>query len=226
MIAPDEIALNKPSLASAVLLVACTSGGQGNHRYDVIREIVNEGMDDDEAVEFLALAVMPDEMLEQTRQFITNPAIGAGELPDHRQNFFRFANDVFHTIPWGEACTIVSNAMVLSPVFHHVDCMAERVESLRTHSVDCSRELTEEELTYGKGLLALMDSWPFLRVYDSAPSLRFESVDDDELASLVRDSGERYPELIDFIRERSTVDVAILTEMMGSPSPAVRSGML
>lgn len=226
MIDPQEIALSKPALASAVLLVACTSGDKKNHRFDLIREIINAGMNDDEAVEFLALAVMPDAMLEETRRFIIRSDIHAGDLRNHRQNFFAFANDVFHAVAWGEACTIVSNAMVLSPVFHHIDSMGERIESLRAHGIDCSGELTPEQFIYGKGLLALMDSYPFLSVSESAGHLTNGSIEDTDLAVLIKESGDRYPELIDIIRERSTVDIELLRSMIDSPSPAVRSGTL
>jgi hypothetical protein len=146
------------------------------------------------------------------------------DLSDHRQNFFRFANDTYHTLPPEEACTVVGNAMTLSPVFTDNECMDERIVSLRSLGVDCSRELTEDEIVYGRALIALMDSRPFLS--PDVEGVTFYSVTDPELVSVIRDSGTRYPELIDFIRERSTVDAAVLREVLESPSPAVRSGML
>lgn len=223
---PVTPALSKPALASAALLVACIrTTDKSDRRTDLIREMVNAGMDDDEAVEFLALTVMPLEMLEAVSVFIANPDIHKTDIADHRQNFFRFANDAFHTLPWEEACTVVTNGMMVNPVFTYNDCMLERVASLRSHGVDCSGELSRKDVVYAKGLIALMDSWPFLDDRKTS-ELTFASVDDSNLAALVRDTGERYPELIQLIRERSTLEVAMLRAVMESPSPAVRSGML
>ena len=216
--------LSKPVLASAALLMISTTIPEpGDRRAHLIREMVNLGWDDDDAVEFLALVAMPVDLLEETRRFILDAK--PKSLARRRQRFFQFANDMFYRHLKEQACVAVRNGMLIAPESgaKFVPYMSERMEYLRErHGIDYTQELNDAQLLAAKGLMAVMKAQP--RIGEESDD--FGIIDDDALAALTIEIGERYPELVRYIDERSSLDVELLRDLMESPASAVATGVL
>lgn len=215
--------LSKPVKASAVLLVISTTiPAPEDRRAHLIREMVNLGWDDDDAVEFLALVAMPMDLLEETRLFLT--AVDEQWWPKRRQRFFRFANDMFHDHLSDQAVVAVRNGMSItteSPMF--IADLKERGDYLREqHGIDLTQEMDDGQTLAAKALMTLMEQ-P-LDALGGADD--FGIIKDDKLAALAIEVGEGYPELIRHILERNSLDVELLRSMMTSPAHAVSAGVL
>lgn len=222
-----DVAMPEPYLASAALLVICTTiPSPDDRRATLIREIVNSGMDDDEAVEFLSLAVMPLSLIEEVNAFLT--ATEPEFLERRRQGFFRFANDVFHTNPLEKACLLIVNAIKVHPDNnrHFMAYMDTRIDNLIKYGINCAAEMDRGQVTKARSLLALMDTWRKLSFEVTSGKLNAESIEDGDLAELTIEYKERHPELMGFILSRSTLDVTLLRELMSTPAPAIVKGIL
>jgi hypothetical protein len=216
--------LSKPARASAALLVVSTTiPAPGDRRAHLIREMVNLGWDDDDAVEFLALVAMPLDLLEETRLFLT--AVDEKWWALRRQRFFQFANDMFHDHLQAQAIVAVRNGMKLttdeSPMF--IADLKERAEYLlERHRIDLTQELNPTQAIAAEALLTLMEQ-P-LETLGGAGD--YGIIKDDRLAELAVEAGEDYPELIRHILERNSIDVELLHGLMNAPAPAVSDGVL
>jgi hypothetical protein len=216
--------LSKPAKASAALLViSSTIPAPEDRRAHLIREMVNLGWDDDDAVEFLALVAMPLDLLEETLLFLTS--VDEKWQAKRRQRFFQFANDMFHDHLRDQAVVAVRNGMKIAsddnPKFF-AD-MKERSDYLRErHGIDLTQELDAAQSLTATALMALM-AGPLSTLGGAE---EYGIIKDDALAALAVEAGEDYPELIRHILERTSLDVELLSSLMNSPASAVAVGVL
>lgn len=229
-----------PVAASAILLVLTTRAptpGE-DRRVTLIRDMVNAGMDDDDAVNFLALPYMPVELLEKTARYIDLDTRKKWKA-EHRQSFFRFANDAYFEMPADEASSAVANAIDFMPEgVRFTDHVPERLSELKRFGIDFNSKLSGTDALAAQSMIAVLDvasKLPTRAVEDYlADSGELDRngvpvhtyIKDPELADLVLRSGERYPQLVEIILDRKTLDPALLEMILDSPAPSIREGIL
>lgn len=227
-----------PTASAALMLLTMKTSNEDDRRSTLVREMVNSAMDDDEAVEFLSLIVMPLEMLEDVSEFIQRG--NKRDASRHRQAFFRFANDAFFTMPQEQACAVVNNAMKVTQGNElFTESSLDRMKELHRVGIDYRQALEGDDLVTARRICFFVSCAILLsdevgkRYFGQSETqmqsnglLEFAYIKDDEVKELVLNSGDRFDAMLDVMFERDSCDPALLREVLENPSPAINDGIL
>lgn len=222
--------------AMAMLDVICSRIPKPDDvRSPLIRELVYAGMEDDEAVNFLALVYMPQELLEETYEFINSRP----KSSHHRQAFFRFANDAYFEMPPEQANVFVANAIRSTPeAARFSEFMKERFAGMGTHGIEPLKPMNGTDVLAAQSMVAVLDAASKVPAREASRYMNaseflnrngtneYVEITDSELARLVLQAGERCPEMVAVIRDRKTLDPDLIASILDAPAPAVSHGIL